>query len=437
MGAMPSSVVDQLIDPDLPGWRRPPPDRAGRRTDAVVAVALFAGSLLSMVLFRTAGMYDEPASGPVTLAMLAATILPLAWRRRYPSVVVVVVAIAFAVAVTIMVPESTFLNIALFAAIYAVGAWEPRRDVATGVRAVVVVGMFAWLIVALLQASTDPEALEAFESEPGVGAFSPLVAYLLMQLLTNVLYFGAAWVFGERSWTSARDRARSEYRARQLIAQRVQAETQALTIERLRIARELHDAVAHHVSVMGVQAAAARTLLGPDPERAAEALESVEESARGAIDELHGLIGTLREQGGPETEAVTALAVERLPRLVEEARSAGLPTHFQVLGEPVPLPPVTSLNLYRIAQEALTNVRKHAGRDAQADVRLRYLTDGVELEVSDDGAGPRRRRDSTGGLGLLGMRERIAAEGGDLHVGAARTGGFVVRARVPLGADRA
>ena len=435
---MPTSAADRLIDPDLPGWRRPPPDSTGLRTDAVVAVALFAGSLLSMVLFRTAGMYDEPASGPITLVMLAAAMLPLAWRRRYPSVVVVVVAIAFAVAVTLLVPETTFLNIALFAAIYAVGAWEPRRDVATWVRAVVVVGMFAWLIVALLQSSTDPEALEAFESEPGFGAFSPLVAYLLMQLLTNVLYFGGAWVFGERSWAAARDRARSEYRARQLIAQRVQAETQALTIERLRIARELHDAVAHHVSVMGVQAAAARTLLGPDPERAAQALEQVEESARGAIDELHGLIGTLRDQGGPETEAVTALAVERLPHLVEEVRSAGLPTRFQVLGEPVPLPPVTSLNLYRIAQEALTNVRKHAGRDAVADVRLRYLTDGVELEVSDDGAGPRRRRrEGNGGLGLLGMHERVTAEGGQLHVGAARTGGFVVRARVPLGADRA
>ena len=423
-------------DPDLPGWRRQPLDRAGLRTDALIAVILFAGSLLSMVLFRTAGMYDDPASGPVALAMLAVTILPLAWRRKYPSVVVVVVAIAFAVAVTILVPETMFLNIALFAALYAVGAWEPRREVATWVRAVVVVGMFVWLIVALLQASTDPEALEAFESEPGIGAFSPLVAYLLMQLLTNVLYFGAAWVFGERSWTSARERARSEYRAHQLVAQQVRTETQALTIERLRIARELHDAVAHHVSVMGVQAAAARTLLGPDPDRAAEALEHIEDSARTAIEELHGLIGTLRDQGASETEAVTSLAVERLPHLVEEARAAGLPTRFQVLGDPVPLAPVTSLNLYRIAQEALTNVRKHAGREAEADVRLRYLPGGVELEVSDDGAGPRRRGDDTGGLGLVGMRERMAAEGGELHVGAARTGGFVVRARVPLGADR-
>lgn len=417
-------------DPDGPGWRRPPVTARQVRLDAFLAAGLFVGSLLSMVLWRTAGMYDEPASGPVAVALLAATIAPLALRRVAPAPVLVVVALAFGLAGHLLVPESLFLNIALFLALYTVGAWEHRRSRAGWVRALVVTGMFVWLLVSLFQASTDPEAIEAFEDGRAFGALSPLVAFLLLQILSNLLYFGGAWLFGDRSWASARDRARGEYRAQQIVAQQLRAEAHAITLERLRIARELHDAVAHHVSVMGVQAAAARTVLDGDPAQAAALLEQVEDAARSAIEELRGLIGTLRA-GGDDPEQLATLGVDRLPTLVAEVSAAGLPASLQVVGDPVPLAPVTSLNLYRIAQEALTNVRKHAGRSARADVRLRYLGADVELEVSDDGTGPRRRHQ--GGLGLVGMRERVAAEGGELHVGARIGGGFVVRARVPAG----
>ena len=122
----------------------------------------------------------------------------------------------------------------------------------------------------------------------------------------------------------------------------------------------------------------------------------------------------------------------RLPQLVEEAAASGLPTSFQVVGEPRALPPLVSLNLYRIAQEALTNTRKHAGPGARADVRLRYLPDAVEIEIADDGFGARGGVATGSGLGLLGMRERVVADGGSLHAGPRPRGGFLVRAHVPL-----
>src|SRR5690606_10694416 len=130
-------------------------------------------------------------------------------------------------------------------------------------------------------------------------------------------------------------------------------------------------------------------------------------------------------------DAVGSLGLERLPALVDEARAAGLPTEFRVVGEERPVPPLVSLNLYRIAQEALTNTRKHAGPRARADVRLRYLPDGVEVEVADDGVGA-RATSSTGGMGLIGMRERVASDGGTLVAGPRTRGGFLVRAHVPL-----
>ncbi len=439
-------------DPDRPGWRRRPVRSDDVRKDAAAAGALFVGSLLSMVLWRVAGMYDEPAPAWASIVLLGLVTGPLAFRRRWPSAVLVVVAGAFVALVQLQVPETLVANISLFCAFYTVGAWEPIRRRALWVRGLVIAAMFVWLLATILMTTSDPGSLPGLSR---AGSLSPLVAYLLIQLLTNVLYFAGAYWFGERQWASARERARTHLRTRQLEAERRRVATQAVAIERLRLARELHDAVAHHVSMMGVQAAVARTLLDADPARAREALEQVEDSAREAIDELHGILGTLRDEpdrstghgdvapeGEPsvDAEAVASLDVSRLPDLVHAAREAGLPTTFQVVGEPVRLPPVVSLNLYRIAQEALTNARKHAGPHARADVRLRYLHDAVELEVTDDGVGAASggpapgaaRRAGQPGLGLVGIRERVTADGGTLEAHPRARGGFLVRARVPF-----
>nr|WP_297430576.1 histidine kinase [uncultured Actinotalea sp.] len=429
-----------VTDPDLTDWQRPAPDADTVRTDTFLAVTLFVASILSFALWQVAGIYDEPAPAWASVLCLAGVTLPLALRRRRPCLVLVVVSVAFIVTGTIQVPETLVVNIALFLALYTVGAWATDRRRATVVRAVVIISMFVWLIIALFASVTDPDGLGEFSR---AGAFSPLVAFLLIQLLTNVAYFAAAYWFGGNAWNAARERARVEARTRELEVERRVVAGQAVALERLRLARELHDAVAHHVSLMGVQASAARTLLPADATRAAGALEHVEEAARQAIGELQGILGTLRDAGAGEgQDAVGSLDVDRLPQLVEEAEAAGLRTSFQVVGEPRPLPPLVSLNLYRIAQEALTNTRKHAGSAARADVRLRYLPDAVELEVADDGAGARARgaagraagtlAGSGSGLGLLGMRERVTADGGTLHAGPRSRGGFLVRAHVPL-----
>lgn len=438
----PTHAVATAQDPDAPGWHRRPPTDDELRWDVVLGVALFVGAILSSVMWRVTGLVPDPAAGWLSVLLLALQTLPLTVRRRWPGTVSVAVAAAFILGQYLLVPEQLFSNIALFMALYTVGAWEPSRARAFWVRAVVVVAMFTWLLVSIFLAATDPEEELGLDR---AGAFSPFVAYMLIQLLTNVLYFAGAWWFGEHAWTSARERERTAWRTRLLQVERVRAEAQAVALERLRIARELHDAVAHHVSLMGVQAAAARTVLGTDPARAAAALGHVEESAREAVAELQGLLGTLREgaaavAGEPvpasaPTEALASLDVARLPELVDQARAAGLAVTYQEVGDAERLSPLTSLNLYRIAQEALTNARKHAGQGARVDVRLRWLPGEVELEVSDDGGTGRRGGvvPSTG-MGLVGMRERVASDGGTFEAGRLRRGGFLVRARVPLAA---
>lgn len=418
---------------DAHPWQRPAPTATQGQLDLAGAVGLFVLALLSMALHRVAEVYPEPAGPWLSVATLAGLTLPLGWRRRNPCAVLAIVSVAFVVAGETAVPEQLVGNIALFIAIYTVGAWESNRRRALIARLVVVVVMFLWLLISFFRIAADPPPGEAVEF--GLTSLTPVAAYMLVQLLINVLYFAGAIWFGNHAWRAAVQRLLLLRRARELQAERATVEQQAVTIERMRLARELHDAVAHHVSLMGIQAAAARTVLARDPQRAATELERVEDSARQAVTELHSLLGTLRADPSEGTDAVGSLGVDRIEALVDDAQRAGMRVTYQVVGDPVDLPPLASLNLYRITQEALTNVRKHAGAGAAVDIRLRYLPEAVEVEIADDGAGRRRRawRPNGKGLGLIGMQERVSAHGGTLHTGPRRTGGFLVRAQLPLG----
>ncbi|MGV8856980.1 sensor histidine kinase [Rhodoglobus sp.] len=402
------------------------------RWDVVLAVGMLAGTLLSTVLTRIAGIFSEPADSVVTLVWAAAITLPLLFRRHHALPVVIVVAAVFMVGATLQVPEVTFCNISLFIALYSVGVWEDRRRVATITRIAIIAAMFIWLSISIFQTTTDPDALSGFSR---AGAFSPLLAYLVIQFLTNVLYFGAAYYFGERAYRSRLERHALHQRSVELVRERELIAAQAVTIERLRIARELHDVVAHHVSIMGVQAAAARTVLTQDPAAASESLRAVETGSRQAIDEMHRLLGTLREADSRETDtaAASTLGVHSIVELIEATRSAGLPTRFEEFGDAQPLSPSTSVTLYRVAQEALTNARKHAGPNGDADVRLRWSDTAVEIEVGNSGRTPSRRPST--GLGLIGMAERVNAVGGSLELRPRSRGGFLVRAELPVQAD--
>ena len=424
-----SSSVSPIVDPGDPRWHRPPVTRAELRADAILAAALFVGALLSLMLYQVAGVYDDPA--PMWLCLIWAVLitLPLAWRRRWPNVVAIIVSAAFIGGGELHVPELLICNITLFMALYAVGAWVDNRRTAMVVRVGIIVAMLIWLVLSMFRQTTDPEALEGFSR---VGTFSPLVAFLMIQILTNLLYFGGAYFFGDRSYASARQQALLEYRTQELERERERTAGQAVALERVRIARELHDVVAHHVSVMGVQAGAARTVLDSDPPAARDALANVELGARTAIDELQKLLHTLRESDSADAASTSAstLGLDALGSLVADSTASGLPTTLEIIGERTGVSGLIHLSLYRIAQEALTNARKYAGASATADVRLRYLDDAVELEVSNTGSVPLTPR--PGGLGHIGMRERIDALAGSLELGPRPRGGYLVRARVPL-----
>jgi signal transduction histidine kinase len=428
-------------------WVRPKPGARGYRTDAIAAVLLAVGAATSAMLYSRVGYFDDPAPVWVSVIAIAFETLPLALRRRFPLAIAIVVSLAFFAIGQLLVPELLFSNITLFLAIYTLGAWGQRRRVATIARIVIIVGMFVWIAVNLIITVSDPEHMPDVSRS---GIFSQFASVAVIQVITNALYFGGAYYFGNTAFRAARERAELESRTAELTAERERSAAQAVALDRVRIARELHDVVAHHVSVMGVQAGAARRVIDSDPVAASGALSTIEKSAREAVDELHGLLTTLRESdlhtddgraddGGPTIASTggtssastssSTRGLDQLDELVSESEAAGVPAKMLVIGSKRPVTTLTGFTIYRVAQEALTNVRKHAGSRATVEVRVRYLDDGVELEVADTGVGA--TPSAAGGLGLLGMRERVSAVGGVLETGPRSRGGFIVRASVP------
>ncbi|MDE0546502.1 sensor histidine kinase [Microbacterium sp. C7(2022)] len=406
--------------------RRDRPTAADLRADVWLAFALLVGAILSAALGTVAGLYGDEATPSVGWALVyaAALTMPLIFRRRYPEIAAIIIALAFFVGVSARIPELYVSNISLFIAVYSVGAWVDDRRRAMYVRIGIIVGMFLWLMVTTFQSATAPTD----EGLSRAGLFSPFVAFMLIQFLVNAAFFGGAYYMGDRAYASAIARFTLEQRTRELENERELTAAQAVALDRVRIARELHDVVAHHVSAMGVQAGAARAVMGRDPDAAAAALNGIEASARSALTELRQLLETLRTNDAEAPDASTVRLTD-LGALAAHATDNGMPTTFAVFGQPVELAEVTQVNLYRIAQEALTNARRHGGPDVTADVRLRYDEDGVELEITNTGrvASPMRM-----GLGIVGMRERATASGGTLDVSPRSRGGFLVRLRVPV-----
>jgi signal transduction histidine kinase len=226
----------------------------------------------------------------------------------------------------------------------------------------------------------------------------------------------------------ARERAHRA-QVERLDAQREQLARSAAFAERARIARELHDVITHSVSVMVIQAGAARMVMASDPERAEASLESVARAGREALAEMRRLLGVLGGGGGPQGLAPQP-GLADVEGLVARASAAGLATELRVIGEPSTVSPALDLCAYRIVQEALTNAIKHAG-PARATVSVRWASDAIEVEVADTGRGRHANDRVPGGHGIPGMRERAALHGGHVHVGPATSGGFVVQARLP------
>jgi signal transduction histidine kinase len=412
-------------------WRRPRPTGAQQRNDVWLGLGVLAGALVMTLLVNSMGIFvwGSAPSLAEQLTWSTAVTAPLVVRRRFPLAVLLAVGALFIAAQARQTGDNLVPSIALFFAIYTSGAWERNRTVARWSRIGVIVVMFGWLGVGLVSYLAAP----APEFEGAAGPFDPLLSSVLYNIGFNLLYFLSAYFFGEMAWESARRRAELEHRAEELRRSQEENTRGAIVAERVRIARDLHDVVAHHVSVMGVQAGAARRVLDSDPELASAALRTVEETARAAIGELHGLLGVLRAEQDGERRDKAPAGLDQVPELVSTARSAGLEVEHGVYGEARPVPDGVALSAYRVVQEALTNVVKHA-RARRADVRVRYLDSTLEVEVTDDGRGATHA--NGGGFGLLGMRERIAVHGGELEAGPRQGVGYRVRARFPVGLSK-
>lgn len=249
-------------------------------------------------------------------------------------------------------------------------------------------------------------------------------------LFAGVLVAAAPWGVGvmlrERN---RRERAHRD-RAERLDAEREPRAIAAVQRERTRIARELHDVIAHSVSVMVIQAAGARTVMEAEPERAADALHSVEQAGREALAEMRRLLGVL-DRSGDVRVLTPQPGLGSLAELLARSEAAGLRVELRVDGRPVALGVALDLCAYRVVQEAITNTIKHAAGARRVDVSLRWSSEQLEIEVIDDGAGVVRDGEG-GGHGLAGMRERVALHDGSLEAGPGEHGGFTVRARLPL-----
>ena len=417
-------------------WERTPPTGYLRR-DAALAVAIWLVCALGLELARSWGALDHrDLHVPWWQAQVASATaaLPLVLRRRNPlALAVYLSAHMFAVgmlAPLVMIQFS--MQMLYFFGLFGGMAWARSRQAAVTTLGFIVVFMFGWLTWQFA-VGAGVEGMDVAERH---GIFPPVLANVAYSILVNIFYFGAAVLGGQLTWRTARQRAKLADQARTLAAQSEQLREHAVTAERLRIARELHDVVAHHVAVMGIQAGAARKVLRRDPDAAAGALHQVEQSSREAVGEMRSLLGTLRGRGesasrGPEP------GLADLPALLDDVRSSGLAVSYAAhddLGVGADgIPPAVALSLYRTVQEALANVRRHStARSASVVVRLGHAAKGdyAEVEVLDDG---RPRTGTAGsGLGLLGMRERVTLHGGEVEVGPRALGGYRVRVRLPL-----
>ena len=318
----------------------------------------------------------------------------LAVRRRYPALVGTAVPVVGAFEHALWDPQFIGYPIANFCALYALTVWTSPRRFAFGLS----------LILAVILATS------AWPSGNLHGALSfPVIMAVVMLLVRRVV--------GDR-----------ERRARIAERERDVAAREAVVEERARIARELHDAVAHNVSMIVVQAGAERRVLDGASGSTREVLQTIEQIGRSALTEMRRLLGMLRSDTDDALTPQPGLG--DLPALVTQVREAGLPVELRIDGERRELPVGIELSAYRIVQEALTNALKHAG-DARATVHVRYGADSLELEIVDDGTGAAARV-SSGGHGLVGMRERVALYGGRLDAGRRPTGGFAVRVLLPI-----
>lgn len=379
--------------------------------DAVLATGWLAICLVTTSV-NDAGTDDPVPHDALGFGLLVAIVLPYYLRRRYPLGVLAVSMAAIVALVGFGYYEGATPLVIMFGA-YSVGSWCPPRRIYVGL-ATVMVGLLAIYL-------TDPPGFE------------------LGDLATNVVVFSAFVAFG---WSIQSRRLRLEAleeRAQALEREHDEEARRAVADERLRIAQELHDVVAHSMGVIAVQAGVGAHVIDTDPAEAKRALQAISTTSRSSLTELRRLLGVLRDEHG-DAAYIPAPGLDDLSTLVREISDAGVRAHLDLAGERSEVPLGVELTAYRIVQEALTNVLKHAGPGAAVEILVTFEQGALRIEVNDDGRGVDARSAGSGGHGLVGMRERVAVYGGSLHAGPAPSGGFRVDAVLPYsleGADQA
>ncbi len=389
----------------------PEPSPWSARRSLVLDVAL-TGALLVGVVFMVVNAYDR-----ASIVLSTLQILPLAVRRLRPTTSFLLVS-GFMALQVLVVDNPLWGQVAMPVAVYSVVAYGPRS------RAAVAVG------VALLAGVVGPLSwLPTFDTAPGV----VLTRLLVLVVVTELLVI-APWAMGSLTRTRAAYVAQLIDRGHRLEVEAAQRAELAASDERARIAREMHDVIAHGLTVMIVQADGARYAVEKDPASAARALGTISTTGRESLAEMRRMLGLLRSEDGTGTRPQPGLA--DLPHLLEESRAAGM--HLEVdLADPLPaVGPGTALTVYRVVQEGLTNARKHAGPQATVRVAIRREAGSrLLVSVADDGRGPAGPADERG-HGLDGMRERVAVHGGALRCGPRPGGGFLLEAELPLDGEQ-
>jgi signal transduction histidine kinase len=372
--------------------------------DGIVALVACAVCELELALSNN---IDGPRG--LNFVAAAAVTLPIAWRRTAPLVVAPLIAAVVAVQSAFngdLIENTVTPILTIPLAIYSLGVLSDRRAAIPGY--ILTQGLI-WLAVLL-------------GSDRSADTF-----------VFTLLLVGGPFLVGRI--VNARIQLARELREKATRLERDQAEKQKLAVaeERARIAREMHDVVAHNVSVMVVQASAARRMIDRDPDRAREALSSVEQTGREALAEMRKMLDVLRAEGEGAALAPQP-SIDELEALIDLARQAGLDVDLEVEGERRRVSSSVDLSTFRIIQEALSNTIKHADA-AHARVRLRFGDHEMEVDVVDDGHGVRPHSENGSGQGLVGMRERVAMLGGRLEAGYRANGGFEVRATLPLNTE--
>ncbi len=378
----------------VPHLSRPP------RLDLALAAGLVVIAVVEVI--ANARIDPKPASLLIEIVMAAA----LAWRRTAPLTASVVVALCSAADAAIGVsPDVPIIPmVSAVALCYALVSFAPLRTAILG-NVVLLAGVLAQIVIA----------------HQSLGNFG--FAFTFMMVF---------WAIGRLVRIRTAQAVRAQLEIERLQQEAAERERQIAADERARIAHEMHDVIAHSVSVMVVQAGGIQQVIRKDPGAAEAALDQVQAVGRQAITDLGRLLGVLREDGA-EVGLAPQPRLADLPVLVDQARAAGLHVDLTTTGATSTMPPGVELAVYRIVQEALTNARKHAGAQATVRVRLDYGADEIAIDVCDDGTGSGAITAMGTGHGLVGMRERISTYGGSLVTGREATGGFRVRARIPVG----